>query len=167
MTDPLRPQFGIFVQGFEGAYVRLVRELEHVETPPEIVFAPLFEALNWATVLRRVAHNRGSGPDQRAIKTLLDDLLALEFARDRCHHQWQNALVVKDVPWPAWATATRFGPRLIQPRLLPAWVWRDAAEFSPGSKRHGAGASEYGQLLAGQHARFVLDRVSAVLALLR
>lgn len=172
MTSALKPPVEAFVRGFEDAYERLVSALGDINTPPADAFLPLFETLSWAVVLGGVGRSaRASGVQRGVIKELWPDLLALELARNRSHHQWLSALQVADILNPVggfkrYTTARGARVHESRPVSIQAWVWAKLADLPGGRSKKGA-EEAYVERLEGQQARIVLDRVSAALRDLR
>jgi hypothetical protein len=102
---------------------------------PATAYLPLFGALNWVASIDEGLRY----PDHR-------DLRGLRFARHRVHHQWADALYVREgAAFPA-----------TFPMAFFEWRWR--RELPAG--RNNRDKPAYLQHLADQPARLTLDAVA-------
>ncbi len=109
-----------------------------------LAFIPLFEALNWAAVIddRCAAHfvpdgvANKPGRDWQKRLTGRETLRAVRFARNRVHHEWDEAVVLDG----------------------GVWVWRAVDDLPASFERgkHGQGRRLYEEELAGQPVDTVL-----------
>jgi hypothetical protein len=154
----------LFVRGFGEAHERLLSRLESIETPPDDVFLPLFESLNWAVALCDLATDK-----KITLNADADDLRGLRFVRNRVHHQWENAVAVSDtVLFPAVRQAGRGGSRINAPPVVSAWAWLPAAKLPPpGDYADLDGEVAYVRRLENQFVSAVLSRFSEKLTSLR
>ena len=158
-----------FVRGFEEARSRLAAVISKHESPPDDVFLPMFEALNWTVPLWMLARktNVKLGADDA-------DLRGLREARNRAHHQWAEALELGTLTLPPAPIIAGGGPgrgrvQFIRPTTAWAWMWIEEARLPPPDRGHGHpdDRQAYIDRLEGQPAHEVLDRFSAGLTTLR
>jgi len=154
----------LFVGGLFEAYERLGNQLRSTETPPDDVFLPLFESLNWAVAVCALA-----GESEIDLGVNPDDLLGLRFVRNRVHHQWENAVFVSDtVPFPTIRQAGRRQSGIVAPPVVRGWAWLPAAKLPPAGDRPDLdGEVAYVRRLEDQPVGAVLARFSERLMTLR
>jgi hypothetical protein len=136
--------------GFTNACTRLRQAQSHGDAVG--AFQALFEALSWVHAIddyiARVWSPRGKvvGRDWRddpalpeSLKSVLD---GLRYARNRVHHQWADAVAVRD----------------------GAWVWRSVDELPTPTKvqEDRRGRAAYDEVLAGRAVEDALRRMVQV-----
>ncbi len=146
--------FRVLLGGYEQAVERF-GEASRTRDPVH-VFAPLFEALNWAVVLDDQAREHWApkgvplGWSWRARVAGGDFVSAIRFVRNRVHHQWTDALTLSD----------GFSSPLVAPLVSHEWRWRRLVDLPeadlPGGKTAADAESDYERLLATQPARLAL-----------
>ena len=120
---------------------------------PDLLYIPLFEALNWAGVL------------EEAARPHTDQLLsAIRFARNRVVHDWADAVEGRSILNPAGATIRPLGAGVgragtVGPPVVWEWFWRNRASLPSGTNNRGGPA--YDALLAGKPVRAALDQLRA------
>jgi len=140
------------VAGYAGAHDRFNEASQHPESP-DLLFIPLFEALNWAGVLEEDARPH------------TDDLLwAIRFVRNRVVHQWANAVEGRNIPNPAGLTVRPLGAGagrsgVVGPPVVWQWYWRDRASLPTGTNNRGGPA--YDKLLDGKPVADALTQLRA------
>lgn len=138
------------VAGYVAAHDRVNAAYQHRDSP-DLLFIPLFEALNWAGALEEKArpHN--------------DPLLAaVRLARNRVLHQWADAVEGRSIPNPAGLVVRPLGAGvgrsgIIGPPVVWEWFWLDRASLPSGTNNQGGPA--YDGLLAGRPVRDALDQL--------
>ena len=151
-TAPIRtvPRDWI-VRGYSEAHDRF-RGASQQPGSPEELFIPLFEALNWASVLEYA---------QRPHTDPL--LLAIRFARNALVHDWADAVEGRDVPNPRVAMGS--GPT--PPAVVWDWFWRDRQDFPKPNQRgkkprRPAGGPAYDAQLSGKPVRDALQALRQI-----
>ena len=140
------------VAGYANAHDRFKEASQHPDSP-DLLFIPLFEALNRAGVLEE---------DARPHK---DDLVAaIRFVRNRVVRQWANAVEGRNIPnstglvvQPLGAGVGRSGA--LGPPTVWQWFWRDRASLPSGTNNRGGPA--YDALLADNPVGDALDQLRA------
>lgn len=113
----------MMVRGFEGAVDRL--EAASGGNDESAMFCPLFEALNWAVALDDrlgvtwVPDGESLGFDWRTRVHDAQLMAGVRFARNRVHHNWADALELRD----GLAFPLRF------PMAFVTWAWRDIGDL--------------------------------------
>ena len=94
------------------------------------------------------------------------DLRGLREARNRVHHQWANALELRQLPpSPAWIKNLKLpkGSKaaVLQPAVIWGWVWINEHRLPPPDKgfEHPKDCAAYVDRLEGKPAHEVLDRI--------
>lgn len=142
------------LEGYEHAVQRFTDASKSRSAPQ--VFQPLFEALNWAVALddQARAHWAPEGTpldwSWRARVAGGDLVNAVRCARNRVHHQWADALVLRE----------GMSAPLSPPLVLHEWSWRPLDELPEADGRRTdaivEAESDYGRLLAAVPARITL-----------
>jgi hypothetical protein len=152
--------FQMLLRGFTGARDRF--HGAKTDRDPGPAFAALFEALNWAVALddRVRAHWAPDGEvlnwgwRKRVANALMLD--GVRWARNNVHHQWSDALVVRE--------------GMSYPKTFPMvfweWVWRPASEFPASDRSDERGATVYREHLEGVPARLTLMTLDEIFGLL-
>ena len=78
--------------GFQQAHDRFNADSQNRDFP-EVMFVPLFEALNWTGALEERIRRETQHTDTV--------LMGLRFVRDRVVHQWAEAVHGSSIPNPA------------------------------------------------------------------
>ncbi|HZJ07048.1 MAG TPA: hypothetical protein VFD59_16460 [Nocardioidaceae bacterium] len=146
--------FRVLLGGYEQAVERF-GEASRTRDPVR-VFAPLFEALNWAVVLDDQAREHWApegvplGWSWRTRVEGGDFVSAIGFVRNRVHHQWADALTLSD----------GFSSPLVAPLVSHEWRSRRLVDLpgadTPGAKNAADAAADYEHLLATKPARLAL-----------
>src|SRR5699024_528397 len=109
-----------------------------------IAFLPLFEALNWATVLDDYVRDRWrpeGNPLDWTWRDRIDDaqrkiVQGTRFVRNRVHHQWADALILQD------------GKAMLPfqfPITFFEWCWSAADRLPAGDRSFGKEAYRTGE----------------------
>jgi hypothetical protein len=160
--DGARVRARLLTRGYAQAHARF--EQTQRDTDPDPTFFALFEALNWAHALDDLIaltwSPRGkvegyawrSDPALGGGEPLASVMDGLRYARNRVHHQWADALVVRDG-----ATLP-----VTLPTALITWLWRPVDELPTPSKgrEDRRGKEAYATALAGRRADDALAEMS-------
>lgn len=153
--------FRVLLGGYEQAVERF-HQASRTRDPARI-FAPLFEALNWAVALddQVGAHWAPEGETLGwAWRTRVAGggfVSAIRCARNRVHHQWADALTLSE----------GFSSPIVAPVVAHEWRWRRMADLPVSDPPRGGPAreavkkaeSDYERLLADQPARIALGEL--------
>ncbi len=148
----------MMVGGFEHAVTRLEEASSGVDK--DATFRPLFEALNWAVAVdERVGgiwapDGKPLGIGWRSRVTDASVMAGLRFARNRVHHNWADALELRD----GFTFPLRF------PIAFVTWEWRDLADL-PRDRPDAPGEEIYKDQLEGRPALDSLNRLQKAFGL--
>jgi hypothetical protein len=144
------------VKGYRRALARFDATADQREQVER--FIPLFEALNWAVTIAEFLSKRGCGVDD-------DTIRGLQFARNRVHHQWADALEAQDVPNPVIVSPVGGRSRVVMPPTRVDWFWKplDQLPAVPPRFSDPECARLYSAHLAGQSARDALAQLDDLL----
>lgn len=141
------------IEGYRRAFERFKLASERDDRSTDETFFPLFETLNWAASAEDVLRRRGDDTNDSVLK-------ALKYVRNRVHHQWADAIHVRQYE----IQARGPGPLMFAGRTFD-WFWKPVDELPPPDRGHERGAEEYGDLLAGKPASDALFVVGAWLTM--
>ena len=141
-----------FIDGYREALARFRAASERNDRSPEEIFKPLFEALNWAASAEEGLRVR-MGEDTSGAP-----VRGLRFARNRVHHQWVDAIQVKEIPVEASA-----GPLTIS-GLTFDWFWKPVTNLPAADRKDADGEAAYVSHLAERPVRETLFAVEAFFA---
>jgi hypothetical protein len=160
---------------FEAMFVGYTEALNRLEVAsggrsPAATYVPLFEALNWAHALdeRVAAHwvpnGKTVGFGWRDRIPNAEIMAGVRFARNSLHHDWSEAVVLRDggVSFPL-SFPLSFTSGLEDGSRAWEWVWRDADELPPPSKKpHADSERIYREQLQGRNVKMTLDVLGGV-----
>lgn len=154
--------FRVLLAGYEQAVNRF-GQVSRSRDPLQ-VFAPLFEALNWAVALDDEAREHYAPEGEpldwgwRSRVSGGEFVSAVRCARNRVHHQWADALTLSE----------GFSAPLVAPIVAHEWRWRCLADLPQSDPVKGRAPakvleaeSAYERLLAGHPGRVVLGELRA------
>lgn len=149
-----------------GGYAQAHERFEEAQrnTDPDLAFFALFEALNWAhavdDLIALTWSPRGkvegyawrSDPALGGGKALASVMDGLRYVRNRVHHQWADALVMR----PGATLPVRL------PTALITWAWRPLEELPKPSRgrEDRRGQEAYATVLAEHRADDALEEMS-------
>ena len=132
---------------FEAMFVGYTEALNRLEAAssgrsPAATYVPLFEALNWAHALdERVAthwvpNGKTVGFGWRDRIPNAEIMAGVRFARNSLHHDWSEAVVLRDggVSFPL-SFPLSLTSGLEDSSRAWEWLWRNADELPPPSKK--------------------------------
>jgi hypothetical protein len=145
-----------------GGYEQALERFHQVSRTRDVtrIFAPLFEALNWAVALDDQAREHWA-PEGYVLgwgwRTRVEGgefVNAIRCARNRVHHQWADALTLSE----------GFSSPIVAPVVAHEWRWRRMIDLPVSDPPKGQaareaakeGESDYERLLADQPARIAL-----------
>src|SRR5690242_11051741 len=120
----------VMAGGFLAAHERLQGAI-HAGRPPEEVFRPLFEVLNWVVSLDEdfgLSTTADLSQEARGVLT------GLRWARNLTHHHWGMALVLKDAVYPI-AIVQPHRPGVRGPNVVKVWHWCSAKKLPRPTNR--------------------------------
>lgn len=136
----------ILIDGLRSSLARLDAAMNTVDANVSVTFLPLFEALNWSVALLDYLrkHERRETPQGRGLR-------GLNFVRGRVHHQWTDAIDVRQEEVKAFA-----GPLMLSGYSVE-WFWVPHTQLPPADKgfSDSVGEREYVTVLAGRDVRDV------------
>lgn len=141
------------VAGYTSAHDRYKEASQHPGSP-DLLFIPLFEALNWAGAL------------EENLRPHTDPLLwAVRFVRNQVLHQWADAVEGRNVPFPQVVRARGAGVGAVSGPIAPPvvweWFWLERKDL-PTPSRDPRGARRYDQRLAGKPVREALEELRGI-----
>jgi hypothetical protein len=155
--------FGAMVTGFRLSVDRFGVAARAQD--PLAAVIPLFEALNWAVTLdERVKEDWSPDGERRRPgwdwparlkgEEEADIVRGVRFIRNRIHHQWADAVSLKD--------ARHYYP----PRVLE-WVWVPASDLPKADPRHDNGRDGYERLVEGHPVEYALSTLVLIYEFMR
>ncbi len=136
----MRADIGVLLRGLGEASQQI--DEARGERDPDAIFIAVFNGLNWIVSIDEWINSSDDRARWDARPEFLDLLRALRFARNRVHHQWATALVLKE--------GASFPLKF--PAPLITWMWLPRGELPLPSAKHpdDAGAAAYDRHLAGK-----------------
>ena len=110
--------FNTLLRGLQAAYERVLETRK--SQSPDDMFIPVFEALNWATII-------GFREEWHSLDSDLGELYkALKYVRNRVHHQWAVAIY--------WSEGAVFPIKFPSP--WHEWLWRSRSDLPLADPNH-------------------------------